>query len=180
MFEGNKLTLPNPEPLHEEDTIDVPYYFVADDAFAMTENLLKPHGVGPDPFDREKRIFNNRLSRARRDVEIVFGILASRFGVYQRPMMLSLEKATIVTIACCYLHNFLRKKSDRYLSLGNVDWEDANYNINDGEWRATQRDLAGLCPTFRRNMTERAKFVRETLQRYFCNRGSGPWQLKYV
>ncbi|GFO18253.1 nuclease harbi1-like protein [Plakobranchus ocellatus] len=58
MFEGNKLNLPNPEPLHEEDTIDVPYYFMADDAFAMTENLLKPHGVGPDPFDREKRIFN--------------------------------------------------------------------------------------------------------------------------
>lgn len=88
--------------------------------------------------------------------------------------MLSPKKATIVTVACCYLHNFLRKKSDRYLSHGNVDWEDANYDIHNGEWRTTQRDLAGLCPTSRRNMTERAKFVRETLQRY---RFLGRWKV---
>lgn len=180
MFQDNDLNIPVAEPLHEEDTIDVPYYFVADDAFAMTENLLKPHGVGKDPLDPEKRIFNYRLSRARRVVENVFGILVSRFGVFQRPMILSPEKATIVTLACCYLHNFLRHKSGRYIAHGSVDWEDANYDVHDGEWRATQRDLAGLRPTFRRNMTERAKFVRETLQRYFCNRGSVPWQLKRV
>ena len=179
IFQGNKLNLPVPEPLREEDPIDVPYYFVADDAFAMTENLLKPHGVGPDPFDREKRLFNCRLSRTRRVVENVFGILACRCGVFKRPMMLSPEKAIIVTFNSV-LHNFLRKKSDRCLSHGSVNWEDANCDIHDGERRATQRDLAGLCPTSRRNMIERAKFVRETVQWFLCNRESVPWHLKRV
>lgn len=182
MFEHGELHIPEAEPLHEEDTIEVPYFFVADDAFAMSENLLKPYSLaGNDPLDLEKRIFNYRLSRARRIVENVFGILASRFGVFQRPMLLSPEKAIIVTLSCCYLHNFLRRKCGTYMAQGSVDWEDTtSHELHAGEWRATQRDLVGLQPTFNRNMTERAKFVRETLQRYFCSRGAVSWQSNKV
>lgn len=72
MFQANKLNFPVPEPLHDGDTINVSNYFVADDAFAMTENLLKLHGVGPDPFNQEKQIFNYPLSRAQRVVENAF------------------------------------------------------------------------------------------------------------
>lgn len=182
MMEQGDLRIPAAEPLHEEDTIDVPYFFVADDAFAMTENLLKPHSaLGNNALELGKRIFNYRLSRARRVVENVFGILVARFGVFQRPMMLSPEKATIVTLTCCYLHNFLRKKSRGYMVHGSVDWEDdLNHEVHAGEWRASQTDLARLRPTFNRNMTEKSKFVRETLQRYFCSRGSVPWQLERI
>lgn len=178
MMEDGELSIPEPETLHEEDIIPLPYFFAADDAFAMSENLLKPHsGEG---LDVEKRIFNYRLSRGRRVVENVFGILVSRFGVLQRQILLSPDKASTITLACCYLHNFLRQKAGKYMAVGAIDWEDANHVLRDGEWRTSQRELLGLRPTFSRNATGTAKFARETLQRYFSTRGCVPWQLERV
>lgn len=72
----------------------------------MSENLLKSHGgEGNNHLDVQKRIFNDRLSRGRRVVENVFSILVSRFGIFQRQILLSPDKATTITLACCYLHN---------------------------------------------------------------------------
>ena len=71
----NACGLPPPESLPGEDR-PIPYFFVGDDAFALKTWLMKPF-----PFrglNRPQRMFNYRLSRARRVVENAFGILASR------------------------------------------------------------------------------------------------------
>ena len=45
LLDDGKLGLPQPEPLLDEHITAMPYVFVVgDDAFAMTENLLKPYG----------------------------------------------------------------------------------------------------------------------------------------
>lgn len=62
-------------------------------------------------INRMQRIFNYRLSRARRVVENAFGILSSRFRVLRRPLHLDLENVDAVVLACCALHNFLRTYS---------------------------------------------------------------------
>lgn len=49
----------------------MPYVFIADDAFALQEHLLKPY-AGTHEKNSPKRIFNYRLSRARRVVENAF------------------------------------------------------------------------------------------------------------
>lgn len=67
------LNVPRPEPLPGSN-ITLPYTFVGDEAFPLRTNLMKPY-----PFrnlDHGQRIFNYRLSRARRTVENAFGILA--------------------------------------------------------------------------------------------------------
>lgn len=92
--------------------IKVPYVIVADDAFPLSKRLLKPY-----PFrglSIEKRIFNYRLSRARQTVENAFGILTNRFRILQGTINLGPEKAEIITLTCCILHNFLATKSKRY------------------------------------------------------------------
>ena len=74
----------------------------------LKDSMLKPYsqnGLTP-----ERRIFNYRLSRARRVVENAFGILANRFLVFMTPINLAPEKVEITTLACCILHNFLRSK----------------------------------------------------------------------
>ncbi|KAK8787435.1 hypothetical protein V5799_022789 [Amblyomma americanum] len=59
---------------------------------------------GPDDY---KRIFNYRLSRARRCVENAFGVMASRFRIFRRVINLLPENADYVVMASCVLHNFL-------------------------------------------------------------------------
>ncbi|KAF8785196.1 Protein ALP1-like like protein [Argiope bruennichi] len=54
------------------------YVFLGDSAFALSRHMMKPY---PGNFEKRstQRIFNYRLSRARRVVENVFGIMASVF-----------------------------------------------------------------------------------------------------
>ena len=68
--------LPDPEPLPNDDC-PVNYSFIGDDAFGLRPWLMKPHPSRG--LTKQKRIFNYRLSRARRVVENAFGILAQRY-----------------------------------------------------------------------------------------------------
>lgn len=73
----NSLFIPPPTQLPNSSKV-LPYVFVGDNAFQMQENLLKPYS-GIDLSNKES-ILNYRLSRTRRIVENVLGILVSRFG----------------------------------------------------------------------------------------------------
>ncbi|KAH9632488.1 hypothetical protein HF086_017036 [Spodoptera exigua] len=68
-----------------------------DKAFALNDYTLKPYGGTPERGSME-RIFNYRLSRARRVVENAFGILSSVFRVLRKPLLLEPEKATKVVL----------------------------------------------------------------------------------
>jgi len=78
-LEDGHLDVPPPTPL-PGDNIPMPYYLIGDGAFALRETMMTPfsgrRAVGGPP--REERIFNYRLSRARRGVECSFGILSQR------------------------------------------------------------------------------------------------------
>lgn len=65
--------------------------FVADDAFSLRTYILKPFGRSTNLF-RKQKIFNYRLSRARRIVENAFGILVSKFKVFEQPVTIGITK----------------------------------------------------------------------------------------
>ena len=48
----------------------------------------------------EREVFNYRFSSARCVVENAFGILLSKFGVFQKPISLDPQNATIVIMTC--------------------------------------------------------------------------------
>ena len=85
----------------------LPYVFVKDNAFQFKKKLIKPYSESS--FTNKKHIFNYRLSRARRIVENVFEILASKFGVLQTTIEVVPEEAQTIGLTYCYLHNFLLK-----------------------------------------------------------------------
>ena len=93
----------------------LPYVFVGDETFSLRADFMKPYPQ--KELNRERRIFNYRLSRARRIVENVFGILASKFRVFHTAINLKLESIEKVVMACIALHNYLHIKcTSTYLS----------------------------------------------------------------
>lgn len=91
-LEEKSLRIPPPTILHVPYAVKLPYYILGDKAFALNEYTLKPFEGNPDIGSIE-RVFNYRLSRARRVVENAFGILSSVFRVLRKPMLLEPEKA---------------------------------------------------------------------------------------
>lgn len=96
-LDNNELNLPIPKPLPGRQ-VEVPFVLVADDAFRMQKHLLKPY-PGKSLSGRQ-RIFNYRLSRARRIVENAFGIMSKRFQIFSRSSKLYAEKTKCTTLAC--------------------------------------------------------------------------------
>jgi len=92
-IEEDQLMLPPPLPLSLRE-FHVPYVFLADDAFALRSHLMKPYS-GIHEKGSKERIFNYRLSRARRVVENVFGIMASVFRVMRNQCYLNQKKLPI-------------------------------------------------------------------------------------
>lgn len=117
-LKNNELNLATPsKPKSSSKTL--PYVFLKDEVFALRENFLKPFRQGE--LNIERKIYNYRVSRARRVIENVFGILANRFHIFHTSMNISLEQIDRVVIACCFLHNFLCKRQHQYISSGSVD-----------------------------------------------------------
>ncbi|KAM8702524.1 hypothetical protein ACLKA7_005640 [Drosophila subpalustris] len=67
---SGKISFPEDNMLQGVRT---PYYIVADDAFPLHKRIMKPYGS--KNLSTAERIFNYRLSRARRCIESAFGIL---------------------------------------------------------------------------------------------------------
>ena len=75
-LDQKKPGLPPSSHLPDGD-FDVPYFLVGDDVFSLRSWIMKPHSK--KTMTAAERIFNYRLSRARRIVENAFGILANRY-----------------------------------------------------------------------------------------------------
>ncbi|XP_076671525.1 uncharacterized protein LOC143370375, partial [Andrena cerasifolii] len=172
------LTIPEPATLPNSG-INLPFVFLGDDAFALRDNFMKPYSQ--TGLTLEERIFNYRLSRARRVVENAFGILVTRFGVFQRPIALHPEKARKIVLACCYLHNYLsRNRAQAYISRGSVDTEDLESgHIREGTWRTSDQSTA-LQTSHSRNSLANAKAIRDRYRDFFNNEGQISWQESFV
>lgn len=109
-------------------------YMVGDDAFALKTWMMKPLSLRQ--MTHEQRVFNYRLARASSlVVETAFGLLAARFRCLLTTMTQSPERVSIITYACCVLHNFLRIRNPT-LDVTLVDHDQpASHEFIPGSWR---------------------------------------------
>ncbi|XP_011858435.1 PREDICTED: uncharacterized protein LOC105555991, partial [Vollenhovia emeryi] len=106
-FYNNTMNLPHPSAISTRHT--VPYVITADEAFQLNTFTMRPYPS--KNLTKNQRTFNYRLSRSRNVVENAFGILASRWRIYQKPINTSLETADSIIKATVCLHNLLMDNS---------------------------------------------------------------------
>ena len=170
------MGFPAPTPV-PGDNENMPHFLLGDDAFALRTYLMKP--FGNRQMTRKQRIYNYRLSRARRVVENSFGILANRFQVLLTTMLHDAPTVRLVVTACVILHNLMRT---RYPRMQNrlMDIERPDGVMIPGAWRVG-RNLedcrADGIQAPNRDGSRVPKAQRNLLMEW-CNSpaGSVPWQ----
>lgn len=173
-IEDGTIGFPEADPLPNDDKT-MAYFIIGDDAFALRSWMMKP--FSRRDLSKEERIFNYRLSRARRVVENAFGILSNRFRCLLSTMAQEPSTVTTITLACCCLHNVMRL---RYPSTQNalLDREDPDtHEVTPGAWRddVTFPDLSQVAGGNR--ATKEAKCQRIYLKEYYNSpAGAVPWQ----
>ena len=179
-LDSGLLNLPAAALLPGSD-MQIPYMFVGDDAYPLRLDLMKPY-----PFrnmEHQQRVFNYRLSRARRVVENGFGIWANRWRVFLTNIMLNPDKVQKMVFATVCLHNYLRQvRSDPYTPAGLADTEDENHRLVEGTWRGDGLGaMLPLQPGRCGNSSMAAKAVRDNMKSYFVTpAGKVPWQDNYI
>ena len=168
-LKSNSLNLPPPSSLPGYFR-NIPYVIIGDDTLGLKENLMKPY---PERgLTMEKKIFNYRLSRARRMVENAFGILSNKFRVLLNPIPLSVEKVEIITYTCVLLHNFLlSKKCHQWYMPSSCRGANPD-TLNSG--------LQGIRRQEGNRSSLTANAVRDALCEYFNTSGSVHWQYDAV
>ncbi|KAM4015345.1 uncharacterized protein ACNLHF_002001 [Anomaloglossus baeobatrachus] len=167
-------------PPNSQTTGEFNFVFVGDEAFPLHSNLLKPYPQ--KNLTEQRRIFNYRLSRARRVVENAFGIMANRFRIFHTPINMKLDSIDSVILACCVLHNFLRRRdTDSYCPSGFVDTVDlTSGEVLLGNWRSDGPAIAGLEPCAHGRNPDDAKTCREKYCDYFNGPGAVSWQHQII
>lgn len=189
-IDNNTLQFPPANVISNSGTTKTyPYVFVADDAFSLKPYMIKPYPGNISELSQ--RIYNYRVCRARRVIENSFGILATRFRIYRRPIIANVETVKNVVKATIALHNFLlitQKKEEvhGYCSQNFVDQNGTRGRVIPGQWRQEIGATDGLCRLDRNargsnNSSKAAQQVRDDYKEYFNSpAGAVTWQIDAV
>jgi hypothetical protein len=99
---------------------------------------MKPYSM-KRPLRVKDRIFNYRLSKASRVFENAFGIMVSRFRVYEKLIPLQLHKVDQLIKATCVLYNLLGQSATSTFPgvtdgmLDVEDWEESYLAVGSKE-----------------------------------------------
>lgn len=156
-----QLNIPDPRDSGMGFNEKMPFMLIADEGFGQSEYILRP--FSGKFLSVEKQVFNYRLSRARRYIECSFGILASKWKIFQRPLDVELTLANQIIKTCCVLHNFVRDRDG-------VKFQDTL--LVEGFYDLTRWPLPG---------GRVANTIRQKYAEYFMTpEGSLPWQMKKI
>lgn len=170
---ADSLDLPRNAPI---DGIEIPFFFIGDDAFPLNRRLMKPYGSKRNgKLSNEEKVFNYRLSRARRTIENAFGVLVMRWGCLRSEFLCSPDKVKVIVGACCALHNFLIKRSNVYTAPKHFDRFNEQGEFIEGEWRNTHNQLASL-DAIRGRPNIEGKIIRDRLKEFFFHSNILPYQ----
>ena len=78
------------------------------EAFALSQHVLRPYCS--ISLDVARLIYNYRLTRARRMLEWVFGIVCNKWTIFHCAIDVCPDFCNVIVKTCCILHNFVRQR----------------------------------------------------------------------
>lgn len=173
-FERNQMNLLQPRSI-EASGPALPFVLTADEAFALTHYIMRPYPRSGH-LNRQRNVFNYRLSRARRMIKSVLDILAAKWRIYHRPIIASVSTVVKIVQATVCLHNFViqnenklpffERRYTRIISEGRVMTSGALQEMNNADRTNTHIRLASR--------------IRDDFATYFENTGAVSWQWEKV
>lgn len=173
---NNTLNLPPPRSIVENGP-QLPFIFVGDEAFALTPFMMRPY-PRVNNLNLQQKVFNYRLSRARRIVECAFGILTARWRIFRRPLSTNIDNTIAIVKATVCLHNFLIQKdlavstnkrqymfsspSEHVNVCSNSTFQISHYN-NTLHFNNIERNNV---------IIQRATNIRDAFTEFFCTAGA--------
>ncbi|XP_051159349.1 uncharacterized protein LOC127280426 [Leptopilina boulardi] len=148
---------------------------------SMTNKMRPYPGRCTGRMPHDQRIFNYKLSRARRTIENTFGIMCSQWRIFRVPIHATEEHIHLIILAAVVLHNYLQKEEEdypedarHYCPTNFVDNFENGEEI-EGEWRRDfqMNAFAPLPSVHVQRIT--ALRIQNYLKDYFSNEGSVPW-----
>ena len=103
MIEARELDIPAHSTYMTCDFDPLPYFLVGDEIFSLKTWFMRPY---PGKLTKKQRIFDYRLSRARRTIENAFGILCTRWRMFYTPVRAKVENVENYVLACLSLHSY--------------------------------------------------------------------------
>lgn len=155
-------SLPKPRIIGRRPNL-VPYFLIGDEAFPLKEYLLRPYPKKCG-LNAKKKVFNMRLSKARKSVERAFGMMAQRFRIFRKPIQLKLTNIENVIKASICLHNWLFNENEAFTD------GDTEFSTN----------LLDVCINSNNSPSSNGKEVREVLTDYFMLEGAKDYQWHYI
>lgn len=156
-LEANQVSIPSWKPLPDTSEPLLPHVLVADEGFGLSEHVVRPYSR--KNLNYNKKIFNYRLTRARRYIECAFGILSNKWRIFHRPLNVDIDLAVSIVKTCSILHNFVRVRD--------------GYNF---EETLTVVGFQNLNPSYRPTCNRSFNSIRDTFANYFVTTGKVPWQ----
>ena len=161
-IKNNKLNLPAATPISKYDQTALPYVIVADEAFRLSDHVMRPYGK--KSLTEIRKVYNYRHSRARRYIECAFGIMSNKWRIFHRPMNVNISLAEDIIKACCILHNYVRSR-DGYRFEETFTIHGFRHLHIDSESRGTSAAIS----------------IRDKFADFFdSNEGELPWQYRAI
>ncbi|XP_074034666.1 uncharacterized protein [Leptinotarsa decemlineata] len=154
LLTNNRFNMPPPKILPGSKIL-LPHVLVGDEAYPLKTYLMRP--FPSSNLDDSRRIFNERLSRARVTIECAYGIMTNKWRVFLKAIETDTKHAKLIIKVGCLLHNIVREKD------GNTDPDFRLYMHS--------RSTSNQVMTSRRNnrATLHAVGIRNQFKDYFVN-----------
>ena len=138
-----------------------------------------------------RKIFNLRISRARRIVEVRFGTLVKKWRVFDAALGFDYETVKIIINATVLLHNFLitnelqfPEADQRYTNDEIVEDDVAEFDAGEfdaeefdaEEFDSEELDAEESDESLQEEISTKAEELRRILNLYFLSDGLLPWQ----